>query len=190
MTTTANAKFENTGFSSALVAPDRAAEIPESGDAYGWLIGSWEMDATLHDVNGPTHKLKGELHASWILEGRAIQDLFIFPRRADRQSGRPARDDRYATTIKTYDRKLRAWRLTFINPASNETSAQLIARRAGHGIEMEGQLSDATPVRWRYQSITASSFHYTAEKLNADGKSWHVYLELFGKRSDSQADAA
>ena len=32
---------------------------------------------------------KGEVHAAWVLEGRAIQDLFIFPRRANRSSGAP-----------------------------------------------------------------------------------------------------
>jgi hypothetical protein len=177
-------------FIEALTSPKRASELPATDDIFGWMIGSWDMEAVLHNVNGQTHKTRGEVHASWILEGRAIQDLFIFPRRADRLSGRPTQGDRYATTIRTYDRNLGAWRITFINPASDETSAQLIARRVGHSIEMEGQLVDGTHVRWRYQSISQNSFHYEAEKLNADGKSWHLYLELFGKRSGSQADAA
>lgn len=69
------------------------------------MIGSWEVEAVLHDVSGRMQKSKGEVHAAWVLEGRAIQDLFIYPRRADRQSGRPAQGDRYGTTIKTYDPK-------------------------------------------------------------------------------------
>ena len=55
---------------------------------------------------------------------------------------------------------------------------------------MDGMLSNGNPVRWRYEAITPSSFHYTAEKLKSDGHSWYVYLELFGSRSGSQADAA
>ena len=90
-----------------------------------------------------------------------MQDLFIFPQCADRTYGVPARGDRYATTIRTYDRTLRAWRLTFINPAAPETSAQLIARRKGEGIEMEGKLSDGTPIRWRYVTIEPASFHWS-----------------------------
>lgn len=27
-----------------LAAPARSSEIPESADAYGWLVGSWELD--------------------------------------------------------------------------------------------------------------------------------------------------
>lgn len=176
-------------FLDALASPERSPELPAEDDIFGWMIGNWEVDAILHDKNGQT-QVKGEVHASWVLEGRAIQDLFIYPRRADRHSGRPATGDRYATTIKTYEPRLRTWRATFINPASQDTSAQLTARLVGNNIEMEGNLSDGTPIRWRYQGITPTSFHYMAEKLPSNGKSWQLYLELFGKRSRTQTQAA
>jgi hypothetical protein len=172
-------------FLDALPSSRRAPELVEADDIFGWLIGSWDVDALLHDEKGGVEKRRGEVHASWVLEGRAIQDLFIFPRRTDRSSGVPAAGDRYATTIRTYDRSLGAWRVNFINPAADETSAQLIARREGSGIVMEGRLSGGTPIRWRYHTITARSFHYTAERLWSDDNSWKLYLELFGKRLTS-----
>lgn len=171
------------GFLDALASPQRAGEFSDEDDVFGFLIGSWELDAVLHGEDGSVQRLKGELHASWVLEGRAIQDLFIFPRRLDRAAGVPAREDRYATTIRTYDRKLKAWRVTFINPAADATSAQLVARRTGDDIAMEGKLSDGTPIRWKYTAISPVSFHYSAEKLQGDGKSFRLYLELFGNRS-------
>lgn len=173
------------GFLDALVSSQRSPQLADADDLFGFLIGSWELEAVLYDANGQTRRSRGELHASWVLEGRAIQDLFIFPRRADRASGVQAQGDRYATTIRTYDRTLAAWRVNFINPAADETSAQLIARRNGQDIEMEGKLSDGTPIRWRYQAVTPTSFHYSAEKLSSDGTSWHLYLELFGTRFGS-----
>ncbi|HME30037.1 MAG TPA: hypothetical protein VKE53_09285 [Pseudolabrys sp.] len=173
------------GFLDALVSSQRSPELAAVDDIFGFLIGSWDLTAVLYDAEGRTQRSRGEIHASWVLEGRAIQDLFIFPRRADRASAVPARGDRYATTIRTYDRMLNAWRVNFINPAADETSAQLIARRHGQGIEMEGKLSGGTPIRWRYASITPTSFHYSAEKHGSDGKSWQLYLELFGKRYGS-----
>jgi hypothetical protein len=30
--------------STLLAAPGRSPEIPESADAYGWLVGSWDLD--------------------------------------------------------------------------------------------------------------------------------------------------
>jgi hypothetical protein len=172
------------GFVEALLASQRA-QLSDDDDIFDFLIGSWELEAVLYDENGEIRRSKGELHAARVLEGRAIQDLFIFPRRSDRASGVPTQGDRYATTIRTYDRTLNAWRVNFINPAADETSAQLIARRGGNGIAMEGTLSGGTPVRWSYAEITPRSFHYSAEKPQSDGRSWRLYLELFGKRSTS-----
>jgi hypothetical protein len=172
------------GFLDALIYPRRAPELADVDDIFGFLIGSWELEAVLYDSKGHTQRSKGEIHASWVLEGRAMQDLFIFPRRADRKFSVPTRGDRYATTIRTYDRTLQAWRVNFINPAAQEASAQLIARREGRGIEMEGKLSDDTPIRWRYVTIEPTRFHYTAEK-RYDHDTWQLYLELFGMRSGS-----
>jgi hypothetical protein len=172
------------GFLDALVYPQRAPELADVDDIFGFLIGSWELEAVLFGSKGHSQRSKGELHASWVLEGRAMQDLFIFPRRADRKSSVPSRCDRYATTIRTYDRMLQSWRVNFVNPAAEQTSAQLIACRNGEGIKMEGKLSDGTPIRWRYVTIEPTSFHYTAERRCNDG-TWQLYLELFGTRSGS-----
>jgi len=169
-------------FLDALVSAQLAPELADVDDLFGFLMGSWDLEAVLHDADGKTRTSSGELHAAWVLEGRAMQDLFIFPRRADRASGVPAQGSRYGTTIKTYDRAQNAWRVEFINPAADETSARLMARRNGAGIAMEGQLSGGTPIRWYYRSITPTSFHYSAEKLADDGKRWLLYLELFGTR--------
>jgi hypothetical protein len=169
-------------FLDALVSPRRAPELAEVDDIFGFLIGSWDLEAVLHDGDGQTQTRRGELHVARVLEGRAIQDLFIFPRRADRACGVQVQGDRYATTIRTYDRTRRAWRVEFINPADDATSARLLARRNGHGIAMEGALSDGTPIRWRYEAITPVSFHYSAEKRDDDGDRWQLYLELFGTR--------
>jgi hypothetical protein len=48
---------------------------------------------------------------------------------------------------------------------------------------MEGELADGTPIRWRYEEITASSFHYSAEEQSGRDESWRLYLELFGTKT-------
>lgn len=169
-------------FLSALVSPGRSPEIPETADIFGFLIGSWEMEAVLYAPDGQTQRSKGELHAAWVLEGRAIQDLFIFPRRADRRSHVPEQGDRYATTIRTYDHTRSGWNVEFINPAAPETSARLLAHREGQDITMEGELAGGVRIRWRYESITPDSFHYFAERATGD-RTWRRYLGLFGRRS-------
>src|SRR5262245_59874042 len=49
-----------------LAAPGRSPEIPQSADAYGWLVGSWELDIRVYwatDVSA--HGLRGEAHFGW-----------------------------------------------------------------------------------------------------------------------------
>ena len=58
------------------------------------------------------------------MEGYAIENLFI-PRRADRLVGVPARGDPLRKHDKN-DCTLGAWHVGFINPADEETSAQLV----------------------------------------------------------------
>lgn len=171
-------------FLDALVSAGKAPELADIDNLFEFLIGSWVLKAILHDPSGQTQTRNGELHAAWVLEGRAIQDLFIFPRRADRTAGRRGQGDRYATTIRTFDRMQQAWRVDFINPAAPETNAQLMARRRGEDIEMEGKLVDGTLIHWYYRSITPRSFHYSAERLVIDGELWELYLELFGTRAE------
>ena len=52
---------ERTDFQALLAAEGRSPEIPESADAYGWLVGSWELDV-LHywGVNVAARGIKGE----------------------------------------------------------------------------------------------------------------------------------
>lgn len=169
-------------FAQALLSDRRSQEIPQEDDIFDFLIGSWQMEAVLYDRQGRTVRTRGEIHASWILEGRAIQDLFIFPSRTLRASGTPSRGDRYATTIRTYERNARVWNLIFINPAAVETNARLVARRVGNDIAMEGALADGSPIRWGYTGLTPTSFHYKAERMWQDTGTWSVYLELIGRR--------
>ena len=47
-----------------LAAPSRSPEIPESADAYGWLVGSWELDVWVYwamDVRARGLKGRGAL---------------------------------------------------------------------------------------------------------------------------------
>src|SRR6266849_2213159 len=67
-----------------LTAAGRSPEIPEAHDLYGWLTGSWDLDVRHYWVDVSARGLKAEVHAAWVLEGRAVQDVWIMPRRSDR----------------------------------------------------------------------------------------------------------
>ncbi len=62
-----------------LRADGPASDRADKMRLYGWLIGSWRMDTVVHGDDGTQHKGVGEIHFGWVLEGRAIQDVWILP---------------------------------------------------------------------------------------------------------------
>src|SRR5207245_6638626 len=85
-----------------LGAPGRSPEIPEAADAYGWLVGSWELDVRHYGADVTALHIEGEAHFGWTLEGRAVQDVWIMPRRSARAAGLDKTRNMYGTTLRVW----------------------------------------------------------------------------------------
>ena len=51
-------------------APDRADPM----QLYAFLVGDWDTDLVAYAPDGTRHTSRGEIHAGWVLEGRATLD--------------------------------------------------------------------------------------------------------------------
>jgi len=172
---------QRTGFNSVLSAPGRSQEIPESADVYGWLVGSWELDVHDYQPDGTIRKSTGEVHFAWVLEGRAVQDVWIMPRLSDRGSSLPKAGNRYGMTVRVWDPSIQAWRVTWINPVTGHRD-ELVGRKSGSNIVQIGTHSDGTPIRWIFREVTPNSFRWTGEVLQRDGETWKVEAEFHATR--------
>jgi hypothetical protein len=173
---------EQDSFLAALPAEERSSDIPESADVYGWLIGSWALDVVHYRaVDVSTQGIKAEAHFAWALEGRAVQDVWIMPRRDERTASLNKNLNMYGTTLRVWDPSIQAWRITWINPASNHVEQQ-IGRKFGSDIVQIGLRFDGTPTRWRFTEITQDSFHWIGEALQTDGSTWTLEGEFLAKR--------
>jgi len=172
----------NAAFLAALAAPGRSSEIPESADAYGWLVGSWELEVVHYKaVDVSALGIKGEAHFGWVLEGRAIQDVWIMPSRPDRKGDTDKTNNMYGTTLRVWEPSLQAWLIRWINPVRGHLEEQ-IGRRIGRDIIQVGARPDGTPTRWRFTEITSDSFHWIGEALNPDGQTWRLEGKFRAKR--------
>ncbi|MGQ7938682.1 hypothetical protein [Paraburkholderia sp. D1E] len=169
------------GFHAALAAPARAADIDAADDAYGWLIGSWDMDVLHYRVDLGSARRRGEIHFGWVLEGRAVQDVWIMPPCSERHTGLDAGATMYGTTLRVWDPMLRAWRVTYINPQTGQRD-ELIGRRIGHDLVQIGTHADGTPIRWNFTDITKDSFRWTGVALAQDGVTWTLEAEFHARR--------
>lgn len=174
--------LEQESFHSILASPGRSPEIPASDDVYGWLVGSWELKVLYYRaVDVSRLGVDGEVHFGWVLEGRAIQDVWIWPRRALRTPETDKTNNMFGTTLRVWDPAIRAWRITWINPVRGHREEQ-IGRRVGDEIVQVGSRADGTPTRWRYTEMTPDSFRWIGESLMPDGETWKLEGEFRARR--------
>jgi hypothetical protein len=171
-----------TDFFSLLAATKRSSDIPESEDVYGWLCGSWDLDVVHYrGINVTADGLKGEVHAARVLEGRAVQDVWIMPRRDDRHSDPDRTMNMYGTTLRSWDASCRAWCIAWTNPVSGHREEQ-VGRWSGKDILQEGLRRDGTRTRWTFTEITTDSFHWRGEALYPGKKTWTIEGEFLARR--------
>ena len=160
--------------------PERQTQLA----LYSWLIGRWQFDITTFAEDGATHQGRGEIHAGWVLEGRAIQDVWMIPRLADRGPGvaqMPGAGNWYGTTLRIYDPHLDAWHILWSDPATGFFSRQ-IGRARGRDIVQEGPDPRGGKMRWTFNEIDTDSFHWTAEH-SVDSFHWRKIVDVRARRA-------
>ncbi|MFL6352200.1 MAG: hypothetical protein ACJ74Z_10170 [Bryobacteraceae bacterium] len=103
------------------------------------------------------------------------------PLRSERPADLGKINNMYGTTLRVWDSSIQAWRITWINPVTGHREEQ-IGRWSGQDVVQVGARSNGTPTRWIYTEITPSSFHWTGEALEPDGKNWKLEGEFRGNR--------
>jgi hypothetical protein len=164
-------------------AADRAGKM----SLYGFLVGSWSADIIAHEENGARHTNRGEIHAGWVLEGRALQDVWMIPPRSERRADAPlprlpVTGAWYGTTLRVYDPGIDAWHIFWNDPAT-QFYARQIGRARGEDIVQEGKLENGAVLRWSFTRIEPRSFHWLGEISTDGGGSWRLQVEVLARRS-------
>ena len=170
-------------FPEVLHATGPDADREQKLELYSWFIGDWEFDITTMLEDGSTHSGHGEIHAGWVLQGRAVQDVWMIPRLRDRKPGigqLPGAGNWYGTTLRIFDPKLDAWRILWNDPATNFFSQQ-VAHARGGDIVQEGADPRGGAMRWTFSEIDPQSFHWTAEHTG-DGTNWRKVIDIRARR--------
>ena len=156
-------------FVGALQTGGPASDRADKMKLYGWLIGRWTMDAVVHRDDGSQHRGPGEIHFGWVLEGRAIQDVWILP------------GVFYGTTLRVYDPGIDAWHILWSDPVRQFYSRQ-IGRARDHDIVQLGKNDAGETVRWSFTEITPDTFRWTGERSRDDGKTWQLQADFRARR--------
>jgi len=104
-----------------------------------------------------------------VLQGRAVQDTWIAPPRAQRE-GSTLKRQTYGTTLRVFHSDIEAWRAVWLNPVAGKR-IDLIGRRVGDDI-VQFCLDAERPEKWVFSQITECSFVWRAYLLGDDGVTW------------------
>jgi len=115
---------------------------------FGQFVGDWVIEEARYPrPYGVELRSQGEIHFGWILDGRAVQDVFMS---RDPDTGRAVP---VGTTVRFYDPKLDAWQSTWISPVQ-ELVQTFIGRKIGDEIVLESKTRDGYPEKWIFSEIT------------------------------------
>lgn len=170
-------------FASGLVSDGPAEEHRDKLMLYGQFVGDWMADTTEFLPDGSMISSQWDIRFQWVLEGRAIQDLWITPVRDGNRVGWYDEGNRYSTTLRLYDPKIDAWHILWLNPPGKGHIIRQLSRRVGDEIvqlanaDESGELS-----RWVYRDITPDSFRWCNERSSDQGASWRLVQEMRARR--------
>ena len=174
----------------ALFSKDPHPDLAGKLALFGQFIGSWDVEFTDHLPDGSTQTVKGEAHFGWALEGRAIMDVWIFPRRELRAEMPNVGE--YGVTIRFYDPDIDAWRSTWIGPAKRFVfpfigrfvNGEIVLEGSfGGEIVLEGGSQEGVLTRWIFSDIATDSFGWRAIQSSDNWVTHLLYQEMVARRA-------
>ena len=150
--------------------------LGEQAKVFGRFVGTWEIEYTDFSKDGKVTHRSGELIVGWVMDGRAIQDLFIVYPSA-------AHEDREVyTTLRYFDPKSGTWRAAFIDP-EHVSVARFTGGAVGYDrIVLDSQDFNGKQTRWSFNDIRPDSFVWREEESSDGGKTWRLQAEDHMKR--------
>jgi hypothetical protein len=185
MSEVASMSICTSSFVQALCADGPSADRAGKMDLYGWLVGAWALDVIEFLDDGTQRRRPGEWHFGWVLEGRAIQDVWIVPPRGARGHADAVAQQEYCgTTLRVYDPSSDDWHVQYTDPVI-QARRTMTARRQGDAIVQLGSTDTGQPVRWSFDRITRDAFRWRGEWSADGGETWHLRIEFLARRTDS-----
>ncbi len=152
--------------------------VPEEVAQWGKLVGNWDIVVEMIGEDGNvTQSFNAEWNWFYIMNGLAIQDVFILPKRADNIE--PS-DYFVGTGIRIYDEDKKKWQTSWLDTSSKRIELRE-AVSTDQNIVVIHNTEGGDKLRYTYYDMNAESFKWKQESANNDGR-WKVTQTVVAKR--------
>jgi hypothetical protein len=153
----------------ALAASGPNPMLGDQAKVFDRFIGVWDCNYTFYSTDGKVTHDSGELLFGWVLDGLAVQDIWVtYPKNAGQQ-----RD--IGTSLRYFDSKSKTWQVVFVNPAQGDITVR--GGVEGDRIVLRGKNQKGLLIRWSFNDIKPNSFTWRGEKSSDSGKTWFLQEE-------------
>ena len=157
--------------SRAPAATGPHASLGDQAKVLAQLVGTWDVEYRDILKDGREQHRSGQFIVKWVLDGRAIEDVWI----VDPSEGRPERE--VYTAIQYFDSKTRSWPMVFVDPEHAST-----AKFTG-GATLDGRIVLQTSDlgrpqnRWSFTATGPDSLVFRDEYSSDGGETWKLLSE-------------
>ncbi len=142
---------------------------------FGQFVGDWDiLECRFRRDDGTWDTTHGELHWGWILNGKAVQDVW------KGVAGEEHEPADLGTTVRFYSLDLDAWHSIWISPTQDRV-LNFVGRKVDEEIVLEAKDTKGKVLHWIFYDITADQFKWRAEE-SSDGVSWQKTEEMLIRR--------
>jgi hypothetical protein len=167
----------------ALQAMGSHPSLGDQAKVFGRLVGTWDVEYTDFSKNGKVTHRSGEFLVGWVMDGRAIQDLFIIHPSTAHKEGF------IGTTLRYFDPKSGTWSVTFIDPENGAVETLKGGALGDDRIVLLSQNTDGKVSRWSFEDIRPDSWVFRDERSSDGGKTWRL-LEVDHLKRRGEAPVA
>jgi hypothetical protein len=160
----------------ALQATGPHPSLGDQAKDFGRFVGTWDGEYNEFSKDGKATRSSGEWIFGWVMDGRAIQDLFIIHPSAAHKEGF------IGTTLRYFDPKSGTWSVTFIDPENGAVETLTGIAVGDDRIMLLSQNTDGKQSRWSFDDIRPDSWIFRDERSGDGGKTWQLQEEDHMKR--------
>lgn len=162
----------------ALTSPGPNPQIGNEAQTWDRFVGTWDADFSFHRADGAVQHKKGEVRFGWVLDGNAIQDVWIT------DPPHPNEERSIGTSLRFFDKQSKQWRVVFLNPRVHYL-VTVHGGMEGDRIVLNGNDTDGALIRWSFNEIKRDSFVWRGETSRDHGRTWALEEEHHMRRRAS-----